>query len=104
MKRLRVTSHQIVALALALAAGLGLLFTTAIERVRAAPFTVTNLNDSNAGSLRQAIIDANATPEADTITFAPGLTGTIVLTSGQLPLIVNNLTIQGPGAPSLTIK
>ncbi|MCB1471263.1 MAG: DUF4347 domain-containing protein, partial [Rhizobiaceae bacterium] len=32
-------------------------------------FTVTNTNDSGAGSLRQAIIDANALGGADTITF-----------------------------------
>ncbi len=36
---------------------------------RAATFTVTNTNDSGAGSLRQAILDANAAPGADRITF-----------------------------------
>lgn len=35
----------------------------------AATFTVTNTNDSGAGSLRQAILDANANPGADTIVF-----------------------------------
>ncbi|HBJ33285.1 MAG TPA: hypothetical protein DDZ51_00695, partial [Planctomycetaceae bacterium] len=34
-----------------------------------ATFTVTNTNDSGAGSLRQAIIDANALAGADTINF-----------------------------------
>jgi hypothetical protein len=39
----------------------------------AATFTVTNTNDSGPGSLRQAILDANANPGADTIAFAiPG--------------------------------
>lgn len=33
-------------------------------------FTVTNTSDSGAGSLRQAIYDANNTPAADTIKFA----------------------------------
>lgn len=34
-----------------------------------ATFTVTNTNDSGAGSLRQAILDANATPGLDSIVF-----------------------------------
>lgn len=39
----------------------------------AATFTVTNTNDSGAGSLRQAILDANSNPGADTIAFnVPG--------------------------------
>lgn len=32
-------------------------------------FTVTNANDSGAGSLRQAMNDANANPGVDTIRF-----------------------------------
>jgi hypothetical protein len=35
-------------------------------------FTVTNTNDSGAGSLRQAILDANKTTAVDTIKFAIG--------------------------------
>jgi hypothetical protein len=35
-------------------------------------FTVTNSNDSGAGSLRQAILDANKTTAADTIKFSIG--------------------------------
>ncbi len=38
-------------------------------KVYAATFTVTNTNDSGAGTLRQAILDANANPGLDTITF-----------------------------------
>ncbi len=60
---------------------------------------VTNLNDSGAGSLRQAISDADA---GSTITFQTGLTGAITLAS-QLT-IDKNLTIQGPGANFLTIS
>src|SRR5271167_4768681 len=42
--------------------------------------TVTNTNDSGAGSLRQAILDADAANTDDTIMFS--VTGTITLTSG----------------------
>jgi len=62
-----------------------------------ATLTVTNTNDSGAGSLRQAITDAVA---GDTITFS--VTGTITLAS---ELAINqNLTIQGPGVNALTIS
>ena len=37
--------------------------------VAAATFSVTNTNDSGAGSLRQAILGANATPGGDSIEF-----------------------------------
>jgi hypothetical protein len=37
--------------------------------VLAATFTVSNTNDSGPSSLRQAILDANATPGADTVAF-----------------------------------
>ena len=47
-----------------------------------ATLTVTNLNDSGAGSLRQAVFDANTLAGSDTIDFTAGLSGTIVLTSG----------------------
>lgn len=69
----------------------------------AASFTVDNTNDAGPGSLRQAILDANAAAGADVITFGPGATGTITLTSGQL-LITDSVTITGPGAGSLTIN
>jgi hypothetical protein len=60
--------------------------------------TVTNTEDSGAGSLRQAIADA---ADGDTINFS--VTGTITLTSGLLG-IGTNLTINGPGAAQLTIS
>src|SRR5882762_4107253 len=61
---------------------------------------VTNLGDSGAGSLRDMIAASIA---GDTITFAPGLTGHIDLTSGELP-ISRDLTIIGPGATNLTVR
>jgi hypothetical protein len=70
---------------------------------QAATLTVTNTNDSGPGSLRQAILDANAAPGADTITFQAGVSGTITLTRGQL-LITDDLTLAGPGADVLAVR
>jgi VCBS repeat-containing protein len=71
-------------------------------------FFVTNTNDSGAGSLRQAILDANADPGAETITFVGDVftdatPDTITLTSGQL-VIDSDTTIVGAGADKLTIS
>ncbi len=65
--------------------------------------TVTNINDSGAGSLRQAITDADSSNTGDTIVFQGGVTGTITLTSGNLE-ITNSLDISGPGASTLAIS
>jgi hypothetical protein len=61
-----------------------------------ATFTVTNTNDSGAGSLRQAILDANALAGADSITFNIAGAGvhTITLTSA-LPSITDVISIDG---------
>ena len=40
------------------------------DRVVPAPFTVVNNSDSGVGSLRQAILDANATTANDIINFS----------------------------------
>src|SRR5215510_14907634 len=65
-------------------------------------FTVTNLSDSDPGSLRDAINQANMTPGADNINFQDELTGTITLTTGEL-LITDDLTITGPGIFAITV-
>jgi LPXTG-motif cell wall-anchored protein len=61
---------------------------------------VTNTNDSGAGSLRQAIIDAD---DGDTIDFSLTTPATITLTSGYLN-ISDSITITGPGADQLSIS
>ncbi len=60
--------------------------------------TVTNLNDSGAGSLRQAVADSFY---GDTIQFQPGLTGTIMLAS-SIVLDVR-VTINGPTTGTITL-
>ena len=71
----------------------------------AAEFTVSNTNDQGAGSLRQAIADANASPADDTIVFAPEVQGTIDLQSPLQALGANGkVIIQGPGADKLTVQ
>src|SRR5207248_2999642 len=66
-------------------------------------FTVLNLADSGAGSLRDAILAAEANPGPDMIAFAKGVQGAITLMSGEF-LITSDLTINGPGANRLTIN
>src|SRR5205823_714486 len=62
---------------------------------------VTSLDDSGAGSLREAL--GQASPK-DLITIASGLAGTITLTNGEL-LIDKELTIVGPqGGAKLLIS
>ncbi len=73
------------------------------DRTLLTTISVLNTDDSGPGSLRQAIMDANAQEGADTIEFAEGVQGTIGLTSGQLA-ITDELTIDGPGADVLTVS
>ncbi|MBE7529392.1 MAG: carboxypeptidase regulatory-like domain-containing protein [Ardenticatenaceae bacterium] len=63
----------------------------------AATYTVTTTANSGAGSLRQAILDANANPGADTITFAIGATGSqqTIQPTAALPTLTGPVTIDG---------
>jgi uncharacterized protein with beta-barrel porin domain len=66
---------------------------------RAAGFSVSNTNDSGVGSFRQAIADSNTAGGSNTITFTGAAAGgTITLTSGDLPAVQNNVTIQANNA------
>jgi predicted outer membrane repeat protein len=62
----------------------------------AALYTVTNTNDSGAGSLRTAIQQANANAGTDTIQMLSGAAGTIALASA-LPTLTDSVTIVGRG-------
>jgi hypothetical protein len=83
--------------------------------LQAATITVTTLSDGSVPgecTLRDAVISANTNSAAascsagsgtDQIVFAGGLTGTISLAYGQLP-IASDMTITGPGVAQLTIS
>ena len=67
---------------------------------QAATFTVTNTNDSGAGSLRQAVLDTNAAASADTIAFAiPGTGPHTITLASILPQITGTLTVDGYSQP-----
>jgi hypothetical protein len=76
-----------------------------VSAAPAATFTVTNTNDAGAGSLRQAITDANAAAGADTIEFnisGAGCDGAGVCTialASQLPSVFGLTTIDGYTQP-----
>jgi hypothetical protein len=61
------------------------------ERLLLASFGVTNISDSGAGSLRQAILDSDATPGPNSITFT--------ITTGSAPYVIN---VQSP-LPAITV-
>src|SRR5438067_7543377 len=60
----------------------------------AGTFSVTNTNDAGAGSLRQAITDANAAAGGTINVNAPGL----IILSSPLPIISSSVTVNGGGA------
>lgn len=74
----------------------------AVPAAQAADYTVTNLADSGAGSLRAAIDETNASPASDRILFQSGLTGTVAL-AGDLPVLEGPVEIIGPGMDQMKI-
>jgi hypothetical protein len=74
---------------------------------QAATFTVTNVNDSGVGSLRQAILNANGSTAPDTIAFnIPGLGVHTITTTNVLPDITAPVIIDGytqPGSSPNTL-
>jgi Ca2+-binding RTX toxin-like protein len=70
------------------------------DRVTPATFTVTNTADSGAGSLRQAILDSNASGGADIIDFNIGGGGTqTIALSTPLPSLTDEVIIAGNTQP-----
>src|SRR6187455_2104109 len=73
----------------------------------AATYTVINTADSGAGSLRQAIADANGNPGLDTIEFNIAAAGVQTITPvTQLPTITSPVMLDGytqPGASANTL-
>jgi predicted outer membrane repeat protein len=102
----RHRSGRVVALgstAVLAAAGAGpLIMLTSSTASANAALVVSTLADSGAGSLRQAMLDANAAAGVDTITFTAGLTGTIDVLS-DLPQLDGGIDLQGPGESVITI-
>ena len=65
-------------------------------RVLLSNFPVTNTNDSGAGSLRQAIIDADAAGDGSVITFQiPGTGVQTIAPTTDLPAVTAAITIDG---------
>ncbi|MEW6128598.1 MAG: BACON domain-containing carbohydrate-binding protein [Acidobacteriota bacterium] len=64
-----------------------------------ATFTVTNTANTGAGSLRQAIIDANLTVGADTINFAIGSGLQTINLTADLPALTETVTVDGTTQP-----
>jgi hypothetical protein len=82
-------------------------FEGAVSATLPTELLVTNLTDIADGnyldlSLREAILLIDQVADT-TIEFAPGLTGTITLTGGQLDLS-DDIAIEGPGQSLLTIS
>jgi len=70
-------------------------------------FIVTNTDDSGAGSLRQAVLNANAAVGTDEVIFDPTVFSspqTITLSSGSIPISTGALTVTGPGPDQLTVS
>lgn len=90
-----------------LAVGLSVAATFAFvaHTAQAATLSVINTNDSGAGSLRQAILDANANPDVDVITFSiPGAGVHTIAPLTQLPTITETVTIAGYTQPGSSVN
>jgi hypothetical protein len=64
-----------------------------------AVLTVTTAADSGPGSLRQALLDANAAPGLDTINFSIGSGAQTIALSSPLPAVTDSVIIDGTTQP-----
>lgn len=86
-----MNSYSKTALAAAICSAL------AAGQAGAATFNVSNTNDSGAGSLRDALSQAGSNAEADIIDLSTVSGQTISITSGQLEVDDDDVTINGAG-------
>lgn len=86
---------------------LAIMFMAAAVSANAATFTVTNTANTGAGSLRQAVLDANAAAGADTIVFDASFNSPQTITLASVITINganDTLTVTGPGPNLLTLS
>jgi hypothetical protein len=98
--RYRATTVKVLAIAVLMAVLAASLLVAAKPSYASTTFTVINTKDSGAGTLRQAMFDANVTPGADVINF--NIAGTDVKTitpTTALPKITEAVTINGYSQP-----
>src|SRR5689334_14761365 len=75
------------------------------DRQLLSTFLVTNTNDLGPGSLRQAILDANANPGLDTVAFNVGSGGVQTINAASsLPTIKDSVMIDGATQPQFAGK
>src|ERR1051326_1235907 len=84
-----------------------LLLVSAIAGSRGASYTVTNAGDSGLGTLRQAILDANADASPDAVTIAFNIPGAGVQTIAPLsplPGITRPVVVDGYTQPGSSLN
>lgn len=101
--RIAIKTGRVAAGGSLLVGGIAGALVLAPEAGAATTFHVTTTGDSGAGSLRQAIDDANNNPGADIVVFDASSIGTITLTSGDID-ITDDVTITGLGAADSIIS
>jgi len=67
----------------------------------AGSIVVSNCDDAGPGSLRQAVLDAVS---GDTIDLSKTGCSAITLSTGEIAIDIDDLTVQGPGASLLTVS
>src|SRR5690349_19491198 len=72
------------------------------ERCLPSVFTVTTTADTGAGSLRQALLDANANPGLDTIAFRIASGVQTIRPASVLPSVTDPVVIDGTTQPGWT--
>src|SRR5262245_36183512 len=74
------------------------------DRTAPATFTVTTDADTGAGSLRQAVLNANAAPDNDLIDFSSYFNTPRTITLASQISITGPVTIDVPSAANVTIN